>query len=134
MEVGNIIIGLSLIIVSGAAKGVMDIIQHKFKASIFSDEEIYNPNFWNPKKSWTNKWKVKYGKLQEKFPGSSTVFVFVTDAWHFFQFITYNLLAIGYFFLTRGDDDSIISIIYVVLGLAIHKMVFEMFYKYVLKK
>jgi hypothetical protein len=46
----------------------------------------------NKNTSASNKWKeydARKGQ-QEKFPGSSTVFVFVTDLWHFSQFMYNN--------------------------------------------
>ena len=44
-------------------------------------------NWWSMDKSWRNKWKNGDPNQGEAFLGSSTVFVFVTDAWHFFQMI-----------------------------------------------
>jgi len=34
-------------------------------------------------------------RYKEKFPGSATVFVFLTDAMHFFQFMFFNLLCLS---------------------------------------
>ena len=45
-----------------------------------------NPGWWNPAVSWENKWKIDAdGSVMtgfDRFPGSSTVFVFVTDGYH----------------------------------------------------
>lgn len=45
-----------------------------------------NPGWWNPAISWENKWKIDAdGSVMtgfDRFPGSSTVFVFVTDGYH----------------------------------------------------
>ena len=129
----SLIFASIFIVLGGAAKGVLNIIQHKYKASIFADK---NELFWNPKKSWINKWDEKrYSNgFKEKFWGSSTIFVFVTDAWHFFQFIAYNFLAIGVFLIGSADLLMIIKAILLVLALGLYKGVFELFYKYILVK
>lgn len=82
---------ITLIIVAvlwmGAAicNGVMDVLAFKFKTSIFRK---LNEDFWNPSKSWRNKYKNKNVNEGPAFLGSTTVFSFVTDAWHLFQFLT----------------------------------------------
>jgi len=42
----------------------------------------YHPKWWTP-------------KFQEKFPLSTTAFVFITDYWHFMQFIMLNTATIA---------------------------------------
>lgn len=60
-------------------------IQFHFNKSIFKN---LNSMFWNPEKSWQNKWKVdENGKLKERFIFSSAVLVWTTDAFNLFQFI-----------------------------------------------
>lgn len=78
-------ISLILLILAGVAKAVMDAVAHgKF---------VHKGSAWlDPLQSWKNKWKNGDPKQGEAFPGSSTVFVFVTDGWHFFQFLFLNLL------------------------------------------
>ena len=60
---------------SGFFKAISDNIAHR-------DGFRYWGNWWT-KDSWMNKWKNGNPKEGERFPGSSTVFVWVTDAWHF---------------------------------------------------
>jgi hypothetical protein len=84
-----------------------------FFASLFnalmdlSSENIFKKDWWN-KESWKNKWKLDAdGNLlpctvywwylwlykpeyQERFPYSSTILVFLTDGWHFFQFLFHS--------------------------------------------
>ena len=75
-----------LVMIAGAANAVMDKLQFHYNKSIFR-----NLPSWNPDESWKNKWKLNDegdpipGK--ERFPLSSTALVFLTDAWHFFQFV-----------------------------------------------
>jgi len=44
----------------------------------------WNKKFFNNSESWRNKWKNGDKTQGEKFPGSSTVFVWATDAKHLF--------------------------------------------------
>jgi hypothetical protein len=72
---------------AGFFNSIMDVIRFKWKDCIFS--KIKNPKLldWiSPAVSWKNKWKDDTYK-EEKFLGSSTIFVFLTDLWHFAQFI-----------------------------------------------
>jgi hypothetical protein len=110
-----------LLIVAGASKGVSDIISHHFSSSIFSNEKKYKVTFWNPLKK--NKWKDKkvQGKLVERYPGSSTIFVGFTDAWHCFNTIRHWSLSLVITIQTQ------VPILYVLfdnkhLNLFVHKL------------
>ena len=85
------IIGIILVILASYAEAVMDKINFHFDRSIFKDKK--NQLFWNPQESWKNKWKEDL--KTEKFTGSSTIFVFTTDAWHLYKFIRNTSLFIG---------------------------------------
>lgn len=89
--ISYVVIGI-LLIVSGLCKGVMDTIQFHYEISIFNNEN-HNQLFWDPKLSWRNKYKKN--SRSPKFWGSTTIFVFVTDAWHLFQFLTYTLIFVS---------------------------------------
>ncbi|MFN0275416.1 MAG: hypothetical protein ACKVPJ_06715 [Chitinophagales bacterium] len=55
-----------------------------------------NEAFWNPAISWKNKYENGDPLQGENFPGSSTVFVFTTDAYHLFRTLNkLNLVTIG---------------------------------------
>ena len=55
-----------------------------------------NDQYWNPYVSWTNKYENNDPNLGEKFPGSTPLFVFTTDAYHLFRTINkVNLLTLG---------------------------------------
>ena len=77
---GTIIIGLVFIIISTFSKSIMDKLQFHYDKSIFKN--FKNQQFWDGRISWKNKWKNGDKEQGEKFPGSSTIFVFSTDAWH----------------------------------------------------
>ena len=61
----------------------MDVIATKWNSSILSN--IKNPRIykWTNPLSWQNKWKNGDYLQGEKFWGSSTIFVWTTDLWHF---------------------------------------------------
>jgi hypothetical protein len=132
----NIIASLVTIAVVGLAGvcySIMWIISHKFRRSIFSDGEIYKQDWWNPEKSWKNKWRgvnLK-GVLEEKYWGSSTVFVFTTDAFHFFQFVGHKLLFGAMSYWTNISNYWLIDFITLHV---IYTVTFELFYSKVLKK
>jgi len=77
-------ISAALIILSAIANSIGDKIQFHWSTSIFAGRGW---DHWaNPKISWRRKWKWGSEKLDqplgEAFPGSSTIFVSLTDLWH----------------------------------------------------
>jgi hypothetical protein len=92
---------LFLMIAAGIFKAVMDTLQFHFFKSVFASkakepsQAIMEDRFWNPELSWENKWKNGDKAQGEKFLGSSTVFVFTTDAWHLFQFFFLNTMILA---------------------------------------
>lgn len=123
----------TLVALSGAAKACQDIISHKFSWSVFSD---LNDNWWDPTFSWRNKYKYNNPSLGEKFFLSTTILVFVTDAWHMFQWI-YNttlwiaLAVLGWNarYMTLFEFVSIVVICRVIYG-----CVFQLFYDKTLER
>lgn len=73
------------IVASGDA--VQDVLSHKYSSSVFADK---NPEFWNPKISWVNKYKDYPTDQRAKFPGAKTIFVAFTDGWHFAKWFVLN--------------------------------------------
>lgn len=82
-------IGLSFL--SGASKGLNETLSHHYDRFEYKYPGA-NPYYWNPSLSWTNKYKNNDPKLGEKFLGSSTIFVFTTDAYHLTNTIHKNTL------------------------------------------
>lgn len=64
---------------SGIFNSIMDVLSFRYHTSVFRS---LNSDFWNPELSWRNKWKNGDPTHGERFPGSSTVFVSLTDGWH----------------------------------------------------
>ena len=112
------IIALLFITTSAASEAVMDKLQFHYDRSIFpQNPSKYNKLFWDPKLSWENKWKDSSAR-EEKFPGSSTIFVFLTDAWHFFKFVKNTSMFIALFFGTLATS-FLLSNVFVSLLLAV---------------
>lgn len=93
---------LALSILAGVADGTRDVLSFRYDRSVFPQgpgERLLGAGemFWNPDISWRNKWKNGDPGQGERFPGSSTVFVFLTDGWHMLQFLmlTFFQLAIA---------------------------------------
>jgi hypothetical protein len=61
----------------------MDVITTRYDVSIFGN--FSNQLFWDWRISWHNKWKNGDILQGEKFLFASTIFVFLTDAWHLFK-------------------------------------------------
>lgn len=123
-------IAFLFIALAGFFNSIMDKIRFHWKKSIFSN--IKNPRVldWvSPKLSWDNKWKSVRAE-KEKFPGSSTVFVWLTDLWHFAQFMMiccFILAALFYVPVLGMWWDFIIM--YTIFGTT-----FELFYSKVWSK
>lgn len=114
------ILGFLLITFAAASESIMDKIQFHYDKSIFKNSK-YNQLFWNPIESWKNKWKEDL--KTEKFIGSSTLFVFTTDAWHLFKFFRNTSLFIGLPLIAIGDMNVILS---VVIGRVLYGLTFTL--------
>jgi hypothetical protein len=103
------ILGLLFVAAASVSEAIMDKIQFHYDISIFSQYK-YKQTFWNPNLSWVNKWKDSSAK-EEKFLGSSSIFVFTTDAWHLFKFFRNTFLFIGLPLLSFGSMNIILAAI-----------------------
>ena len=95
-----VLLGISLLI-SASGKAVMDVLRFYYGSSVF--KSFKNANWWNPEISWKNKYKNCDQLQGERFPGSTTVFVFTTDGWHFFQFIFLRFFFASIIFYSLSD-------------------------------
>ena len=92
-------VALGLLVIAGAANGVMDRIQHHY----YTVPESWNEQFWNPKESWRNKWKDGDHTKGEKFLFSSTFLVGLTDGWHLMKSIMLSAIALSITLLLTVD-------------------------------
>ena len=123
-----IILGILLCGLAGIAKAIQDTLAHHFSSSIFRDGTFYKTQFWDSKKSWINKWDYSSGSKKEKFLGSSTIFVFMTDAWHLFQLLHLNILILGVFMI--GIQFSLWGLL---VAIVLYRVIFELNYRWILK-
>lgn len=120
----QIIVICLLITISSIAKSVQDKLQFHFDKSVFSKAK--NPQFWNPVLSWKNKYKNGDKKQGEKFLGSSTIFVSLTDGWHLFGLIR-NLSIISIIPIATLNPWWLISYV-------TYFLIFHIFFTYVFQK
>lgn len=82
-----------LLLVAGVSNGIMDTLQFHYGKSLFPKVEGetllgQDREFWDPEISWKNKYRdYDAGDKRPAFWLSTTALVFLTDAWHLFQFI-----------------------------------------------
>lgn len=114
-------------ILAAICNAVMDVLAFKFKRSIFRK---FNPNWWNPSKSWKNKYKGRNPNAGPAFVGSTTFLSFITDAWHLFQFGMTSFIALSLVFTCQIEIKlNLWLILAVFAGLKISwGVVFELFY------
>ena len=135
-----ITISLILVAVSSISEAIMDKIQFHWYKSIFSiNPNKYREDFWNPYFSWRNKYSDVQSKIP-KFIGSTTIFVFLTDAWHLFKFfknlsiflvILFSFLA-GYYY-DFNMNFILFSLIYVSFLRLLYGMCFTLFFDKILE-
>ena len=118
-----------LVVGFGAAKGVSDKVAH----------DDADGGWWTT--DWLRKWEVPpikgfnhwwYCKLhtpkaKERFPFSSTILVFLTDAWHFFNWIQYRCFHLALALLISNDIKTILILILV--APIIQGVAFQIVYK-----
>lgn len=79
MEI-NETISIGLVVLAAIFNAMMDL----------SADGKLGRKIWNKKESWHRKWKRGNKELGERFWGSSRWFVFLTDFWHFSQFLFHS--------------------------------------------
>jgi hypothetical protein len=108
----------------------MDKLQFHYHKCIFKfNPDKYNQLFWDASISWKNKYKEN-SMTEPKFYGSTTMFVFTTDAWHLFKFLRNIFLFIGLPLIAIGPLNIFISII---LARVIYGFIFNTFFDKILE-
>ncbi len=122
---------------AGICNAIMDSILFHWDKSIFKGSKL---EWWaNPKVSYKNKWKNHSNSEDgEKFPGSSTIFVFITDLWHFAQSFMITFFVLGVLFydsivVIKGYPLVSLLIDFVILK-GVFSLTFELFWSKILKK
>lgn len=110
---------LTLSLLAGLSKAVMDTLVHHYDKSIFNGLNLL---WWNPKHSWKSKYKDYTPTLGPRFLGSTTVFVFATDAWHLFQMIFLMSFTLSIFMIPDFDVNLLL------VASVMFRVVFEISY------
>lgn len=114
---------------AGFSNACMDIIDHKFGVSIFANS---NENFFNPNKSWVNKWEIDaegtvlVGK--ERFFGSSTFLVWLTDFWHLAKVAMLLFITLAIIFYNRCEKNLLYYVLDYVLIHVCFTIIFSICY------
>lgn len=94
-----LLLAFALIALGGASYGLKETVTHHYPAF-----EARFPNadqsWWNPALSWHSKYEGGIPAQGPAFPGSTTVLVFLTDAYHFFGECDRLYSRIGFVLLT----------------------------------
>lgn len=110
-----------LIIIAGMSNGIMDTLQFKYASSRLT---ALNPAFWNPAISWKRKYKDWDGNdKRPRFPFSTTALVFLTDAWHLFQFVMLSSFTAAIVIALYTDNQY--SLLHAAVAFVIAKMLFS---------
>ena len=108
-------------VIFGVSKSISDISESCFNTSRL---KYLNPLFWEKHQSWKNKWKNGNPKDGERFLGSSTLLVWITDAWHLFIGLSYMALSIAVAF-----TQILFGAAFIFIPLIIGLLVFEASYR-----
>lgn len=119
-----------LMILASTSEAIMDKLQFHYSKSIFSK---LNERFWNPEISHANKWKDGDKLKGERFFLSSTVFVFLTDAWHLFKWLRNNFVFTAFAIFHYNAVNSFLEAFFTALALRIlYSFIFEQSFKTIL--
>lgn len=126
------LISISIIfaILAGIAKAICDTTSFHYDVSVFTK----HPMFWNPAISWKNKYKGNDPSNGAKFPGSTTIFVALTDGWHLFGLIERISLAIAFTLAGILIAKNVWFVFLAVGCYILFAFIFHMFYTYVFVK
>lgn len=121
---------LILVALASDCKAVRDTVQFHYGVSIF--RRCKNIQFWNPDISWKNKYKEgEIGK--PRFWGSTTIFVWLTDAWHLFDFLGILFMFIAMLLMSCAELGVGISILVVFCSFVLYFGLFELNFRLLTK-
>jgi hypothetical protein len=117
---------------SGFFEAVKDVLAFKFKTSRFRK---LNPEWWNPSRSWRNKYRNRLESEGERFPGSTHIFSFITDAWHCCHWLSilFSLIPLGVAVQSDLTTSPVLFILFLILVLLGRQGVYRLFYYDILR-
>ena len=122
-----------LVVIIAISQAIEDILQYKHHLSIFSNAGQYS--FWG-KDSWIRKYKYGNHALGPKFFGSTTFLIWLTDGWHMVKMIWMVTVFVAIVFLDAYTQTLVwyYNLLEVVVLLLVYGSVFELFYRFILRK
>lgn len=117
-------------ILQGFSKSISDTLQFHYSSSIFS--ESGSMSFFGVD-SWKRKYKNGDVAQGEKFPLSTSLFVFLTDGWHCTNTIQIFSQLAGFYIALNLNITPSIAIYYCLGYWIIRTIVFHIFFTYLLK-
>lgn len=124
------VLGLLLLCLGGASEAIMDKIMFHYDRSIF--KSLKNQIFFDPNLSWRNKYKKN--QLIPKFPGSTTIFVSLTDMWHLAKLAKHLFTFGGLFILAFNSVTNWELFSVFVVGRILYGLSFELTFSKLLEK
>ncbi len=89
--------------VSGMVDGTIEAINYHYDDGFKITCPGANDGFWDPAKSWKNKYRNNDPRQGEKFPGSTTFFAFTTDAYHLLRTTNRTIDGVCIAYLLNAD-------------------------------
>lgn len=123
------IISVIFLCLAAILDAIQDTLKSKFNTSIFKNLGTW----WNPELSWVNKWAVG-STTKERFLASSTIFVFITDAWHFFKMLMLFCMFTSIVTYAIQNYTIIIMIMHLIIFSIVWGIFFEITYRILNKK
>ena len=120
---------LIFVVLSAVCKAVKDTLAFHYGNSIFSK---LNPQYWDLSISWKNKYKEDL--KTPKFWGSTTILVWLTDAWHLFDMLGVLCLFLAMIFAVCAYVTIVAIIFYIIAMFVVYFGVFEAFFRLFVKK
>jgi hypothetical protein len=117
-----ITLGVLSVAAAAVCEGVMDTLQFHYTYSVFF--HFSNKWFWDPSISWRNKYRNADPLGGPRFPGSTTLFVGFTDAWHMFKLLRNAFMTMAIFLLL----SAFISVTWSLLYAALYRVVYGIFF------
>jgi hypothetical protein len=121
-----IYIGFLLFVLAGFCESVMDKLQFHYDISIFKN--FKNQLFWDPRISWRNKYKNGDPLKGESFFLSKSLFVGITDAWHFFKLLRNLFSFSGIYFIFAPCVTTTSCLLFVIFARILYGVSFTFFY------
>lgn len=108
------------IVLASICKAIKDTLDFHYNTSIFSN---CNARYFYPTISWQNKYKEDL--KTPKFFGSTTFLVFLTDAWHLFDFLQTIFFIVAIVVYSK----IVFCIVDIYILYCIFSICFELFYR-----